>query len=87
MKTVTIKESNTNTNRDAYASFWEQMLLNKISKYHLRHEIQLDYEVAKETEKAFYIKVLAKDMFTETGNDYLGDDWEVWMPKQAFIGY
>lgn len=86
-KYVTIKESNTQTNRDAFASFWEQMLLDKIEKYHLHHLIQPNYEVVKETEKAFCIKVEANDMFTASGNDYLGKDWEVWMPKKAMIGY
>lgn len=80
---VSIKESNTNTNRDAFASFWEQMLLDKIEKYHLCHQIQPGYEVVKETEKAVCIKVKADTMYTAFGNDYLGNDWEVWMPKAA----
>lgn len=78
-KFVTLK-----TNEEsAYHSWAEQMLLDKINKYHLRHLIQTSYEVIKETEKAVCIKVLASDMFTESGNDYLGKDWDVWMPKSA----
>lgn len=71
----------------AYHSWAEQMLLDKINAYHLRHLIQSSYKVVKETAKAVCIKVLADDMYTQSGNDYLGNDWEVWMPKSAFIDF
>jgi len=81
---VTLK-SKEETGRCSWA---EQMLMDKITKYHLSHIIQAGYEVIKETEKAFCIKVLADDLYAAiSGNDYLGNDWEVWMPKSAFINY
>ncbi len=79
---VTLK-SNPESGRCSWA---EQMLMDKINAYHLCHLIQAGYEVVKETEKAVCIKVLASDLFT-TNNDYLGDDWNVWMPKSAFINF
>lgn len=78
-KSVSIKTNEAS----AYHSWAEQMLLDKIEKYHLRHLIQASYEVVKETEKAVCIKVLAADLFTSGDNDYLGDDWNVWLPKSA----
>lgn len=91
-KYVTIKESNTNTNRDAFASFWEQMLLDKIQAYGLEHHIQPSYSVVQETEKAVQIIVPANTMYRYTcsGSDfveYTGHDWQVWMPKKAMIDF
>lgn len=71
----------------AHYSWAEQMLLDKINAYHLGHQIQAGYDVVKETAKAVCIKVLANDMYSENGNDYLGKDWEVWMPKSAFVEF
>ena len=73
---------------DAYHSWGEQMLLNKIGNYHLMLNdgaFEEGFEVVKETDKAFQIIVRAQDMFSEAGNDYTGHDWNVWMPKSAFI--
>ena len=79
------RDPNANPRMAAYASWAEQILLDKIHQYHLRHLIREDgYEIVKETEKAYCIKVLASDMYSNSGNDYLGDDWNVWMPKKAF---
>lgn len=71
-------------------SFWEMMLLNKFGNYHYEHQIQDEYEVVKETEKAYQIRVPARSIyrFIRGGDDtvdYTGDDWNVWMPKKAFV--
>lgn len=64
----------------AFASWAEQMLIEKVATYHRRHQIQNAYKVVKESEKAYQIEVEV--------HDYDGDPcgaWNIWMPKSAFV--
>lgn len=68
-----------------YNSWAEQMLEDKLAKYNRKTQ-EFKFKVVKETEKAF--QVLVTGIYKSYGNDYVDcEDWDVWMPKTAFIGY
>ena len=78
------RDPNENPRMAAYASWAEQILIDKFARYHYRHEINAaGYEIVKETEKAYCVNVPAEEIYTASGNEAL-KDWTVWMPKKAF---
>lgn len=73
------------TMASARNSWAEQMLEDKLAQYG-RHTNETTFEVVKETAKAFQVKVTGITKYAF--KDYVDcDDWDVWMPKSAFVGY
>lgn len=76
-----IKREETGTIRDAYLSWAEQMLKNKVTAYKGMDCIADDtFEVVKETEKAVQIAVNVWNIFTDAEST-----WNIWMPKSAMV--
>lgn len=83
---VEIKNEKVEGDRPFFNPFWEGMLREKFTKYGYDQMISGNYEVVKETEKAFQIIVPADEIYRANGSNAL-EDWKVWMPKKAFMGF